>query len=77
MASRFDFDLRNGSNTLQDDEGVEASSLDEAAEHAQAALEDMGGTGEAPATGDGWRLVISDESGMTLRSISLDNGALH
>ena len=77
MPSRFYFDLTNGSDTLRDDEGVKASGLHEAAEHAQAAVEDMRGNGKGPAPGDGWWLIIRDESEMTPRSIPLDDSALH
>lgn len=75
--SRFYFDLMNGPNTVRDDRGVEASSLTEAAEQGRAAVKDVRDNGEAPALEDGWWLVIRDETEMTLRSISLDDSALH
>ena len=77
MTTRFYFDLTNGPDTLRDDEGVEASSFDEAAGQAQAALEDMRSTEDAPIPGDGWQLIIRDESGTTLKSMPLDEDAFH
>ena len=77
MTTRFYFDLTNGPNTLRDDEGVEASSLDEATGQAQAAMDDMRSKDEAPTQGEGWQLIIRDESGVTLKAISLDDVAFH
>lgn len=77
MTTRFYFDLTNGPDILRDHDGVEASSLDEAAGQVQAALEDLRGNEEAPAAGDGWQMVIRDESGTTLKTITLDDLAFH
>ena len=66
MSQRFHFDLTDGDEIIRDDEGVEASSHDEAIAEAQAALNEMRGTEEAVALEDGWRLVIRDESGVTV-----------
>lgn len=63
LTARFYFDLTNGPETLRDDEGVEASCLDEATEQAKAAMEDMRVNEGAPAPGDGWRLILRGEDG--------------
>ncbi len=76
MSQRFYFDLTNGLELIQDSEGVDARGPDEAIEEAQAALEDMLGNDRTAALGDGWQLVIRDESGMTLRALPLDNGGI-
>lgn len=77
MSQRFHFDLTNGEKLIRDDEGVDASGPDEAIEEAQAALEYMRGNEEVLAPGDGWQLIIRDESGLTLKAIALDDGASH
>lgn len=77
MTSRFYFDLTNGPDTLRDDEGVEASSFDEAAGQAQAALEDMRSSEEVPAPGERWQMIIRDENGMTLKLVPLVDGGFH
>ena len=77
MSQRFHFDLTNGLELMQDAEGVDASGPDEAIEEARAALEDMLSLEGTAALGDGWRLIIRDESGMTVRAISLDEAAVH
>lgn len=77
MSQRFHFDLTNGETFIRDDEGVDASGPDEAIEEARAALDCLRGNEEAPALGDGWQLIIRDESGTTLRAIPLDDGACH
>ena len=70
--TRYYFDLANGDDLIRDDVGVDAGSPAEAFEEAQAALIDMQGNRKAREIGSGWQLVIRDESGMTLSTISLD-----
>ena len=77
MRQRFHFDLTNGEKLIRDDEGVDANGPGEAIEEAQAALECMRGNEEAPEPGDGWQLIIRDESGMTLWAIPIDDLASH
>ena len=40
-------------------------------------MDEMGGSDETELRPNGWQLVIRDESGMTLKAISLDKGAFH
>ena len=75
--TRYYFDLANGDDLIRDDEGVDASSPAEAFEEAQAALIDMRSNGKAPEPGSGWQLIIRDERGETLSTISLDDVAFH
>ena len=77
MGQRFYFDLKNEEVLIRDDEGVDASSLDEAIEEAHAGFRDIRGSEDALTPGDGWQLIIRDESGMTLSTISLDEVAFH
>lgn len=73
MIQRFHFDLTNGEDLIRDDEGVDASSPNEAIEEARSALDDMRRNEEAPREGDGWQLIVRDESGETVKAISLDD----
>lgn len=77
MSQRLYFDLTNGSELIRDTEGVEAAALDEAVVEVQSALNEMRHSGEADMPADGWRMVIRDDSGMTLRSMPLDDDSYH
>lgn len=77
MSQRLYFDLTNGQDLIQDTEGVEAEVLGEAFEDAQSALTEMRRSGDANTPADGWQMIIRDESGMTLRSMLLDDGGFH
>ena len=77
MSQRFHFDLTNGQELLRDDEGVDASGPKEAIEEAQALLDEMRGGVETEMPESGWQLIVRDESGMTLKAISLDKSAFH
>lgn len=76
VGQRFHFDLMNGEELIRDDEGIEASSPDEAIKEARAALADMRASEDAPASGEGWRLIVRDERGMTVGAISLNDDVL-
>jgi hypothetical protein len=76
MNRRLYFYLTNGLEVIQDTEGVEAEALGEAIAEAQSALNEMR-IGQAKMPADGWQLIIRDESGLTLRSMPLDDGGLH
>ena len=77
MCQRYFYDLTNGDDHMRDTEGVVASGPDEAIEEARAAMADMRSNEESPVPAEGWQLVIRDESGMTLRSLPLDDGGFH
>lgn len=53
MAQRFYFDLRSGHDCIRDDEGVEASDLDQATGEAEAVLGEMRGSKELSSQGGG------------------------
>ena len=71
MTSRFYFDLTNGLDTLRDDEGVEADDLDDATRQTQTVLDEISADGNASAVENGWHLIIRDESGATLKTLSV------
>ena len=76
MSQRFYFDLTNDDDHMRDEEGVVASGPDEAIEEAQAALEDMLCDAGAFVLADSWQMVIRDGSGVMLKAIALDEGAV-
>lgn len=76
MGQRFHFDLTNGEELIRDDEGIEASSPDEAIKEARAAVADMRSNEQALVPAEGWQLVIRNESGATVKAIALDDAVL-
>ena len=68
---RFYFDLKNGHDFIRDDEGVEASGLEQATVEAQAVMAEMHGSNELLSHGDGWSLVIRGGDGTRLRTLPL------
>ena len=64
MTKRFYFDLTDGYRTLSDDEGVEATNLDQAISQALLAMKEMSQSGELDRVGNGWRMIIRDEAGI-------------
>lgn len=77
MIQRFHFDLTNGKRLIRDHEGVDASGPDEAITEAQVALDELRNNDWITMPGAGWRLLIRDESGMTLRSMPLTDVSVH
>ena len=77
MSQRFHFDLTNGEELIRDDDGIEASGPDEAIEEARAAVADMRSNEETPVPSEGWQLVVRDESGATVKAISLNDASSH
>ena len=75
LTSRFYFDLTDGLDTLRDDEGVEANSLDDAIRQTQTVLDEIRDDGNASAFEDGWQLVIRDEHGNRLTSLPVTRRA--
>ena len=71
MTQRFYFDLTNGSVTLLDDKGVEASDIDEAIAEAQVVLEEMRKAEETSESAGEWNLIIRDEGGVTLKTLPI------
>jgi hypothetical protein len=72
LARRFYFDLRKGQDFIRDDEGVEASDLEQATIEAQAVVDEMRDSNELSSLGKGWSLVIRDKDGATLKTLPLD-----
>ena len=77
MGRRFYFDLTNGEDLIRDDDGVDASGLDEAIKEAQAALDEMRGSHSADMPGAGWKLIIRDEDGAIQKTLPLDADGFH
>lgn len=77
MSQRLYFDFTDGLEVIRDEQGVEISVLDEAIVEVQSALTGLRQSGEADMRSDGWQLVIRDDSGMTLRSMPLDDEGFH
>ncbi|MER2263602.1 DUF6894 family protein [Methylobacterium oxalidis] len=71
MLKRFYFDLVKRDTVLVDETGIEAADLDEAQEQAEVALQELYDSGETLDFGEGWRLVIRDETGTVLRELSV------
>ncbi len=69
MTHRFYFDLENDDEIIRDDEGVEASNLEQAIIVADAVLKEMQGSKDAIAAKDGWTLIIRDKSGSSLKKL--------
>ena len=69
MSKRYRFDLESGPIEIQDETGVEASSLDQAIEQAVAGIAEMRASGEMPAADENWELVIRDEDGTEMKRI--------
>lgn len=57
LAQRFYFDLHNGHDFIRDDEGVEASNLEQATVEAQVVMEEMRESDELSSRG---RLELGD-----------------
>ena len=68
MPQRYHFDLEDGNEVLRDQDGVEASSLDEAVTHALAVIAEMRANGEIVEPGV-WRLVIRNGDGTDLKRL--------
>ncbi|GLS46904.1 DUF6894 family protein [Methylobacterium brachythecii] len=70
MPARFHFDVVRDDEVIRDEDGVEAEDLDDATEQALLCIEEMTSTGEL-SDGDGWCLVIRDETGDERRRIAI------
>ncbi|MGU3537488.1 DUF6894 family protein [Methylobacterium sp. A54F] len=71
MLKRYHFNLRKDDLIVPDDSGVEAADLDEAVRQAEIVLEEMGRSGELVGVEEGWRMVIKDADGTTLREVQI------
>ncbi|MCJ2142769.1 DUF6894 family protein [Methylobacterium sp. E-066] len=73
MSERFYFDIENGEEILLDEEGVEASSLEEAMNEARSVIEEMAAevTGDNP--GDLWTLVVRASDGSLVGRLPIKN----
>lgn len=67
---RFYFDLTDGQQVIDDVEGREADSFDQALAQARSAVEEMRADGELEDCEYGWRLLIRDEKGSVLTTIA-------
>lgn len=69
LPQRFRFDLESSHIAIRDEAGVEAESLDQAIEQAEAGIEEMRASGEMPPSSETWELVIRDEDGVELKRL--------
>ncbi|MGH1569424.1 DUF6894 family protein [Methylobacterium sp. P31] len=71
MAKRYHFRLIGPGTVLDDDEGVLANSIEEAAEEAGQLIAELLARGELPDPAERWRLEICDGDRVVLRSLQL------
>ena len=71
VAARYHFDLENGPELIQDQEGAEASGLEEAVTHALAVIGEMRASGEIAELGR-WTLAIRNGEGTVLKRIPVE-----
>ena len=69
VAKRFYFDLSKRETILADEIGSKAADLEEALKEAAAAIQELWDSGEAADVGEGWQLLIRDETGTVLRML--------
>jgi hypothetical protein len=78
VSTRYYFNLTNGDTMLRDEEGVEASSIQEAIISALEAVEELCAQDASELDEwQGWRLEIVDASGRAVHSIPLDARSAH
>jgi len=70
---RYYFHLRDATEFIPDEEGIELPNLQSARVELVRALEELRITDPALARGSGWRLEVSDSLGTVLLAISLDS----
>jgi hypothetical protein len=73
MVARYYFNLTNGDAFIQDEDGIEASSIQAAVVSAMEAVEEL--RAQSPPNLDqwlGWRVEIVDVSGQTVHTIPLN-----
>ena len=71
MVQRFYSDLVSEAETIRDDEGVEADSIEQATQEARRTIAEMRDANELPTNAAAWRLQIRDSRGGVLGNISL------
>jgi bifunctional DNA-binding transcriptional regulator/antitoxin component of YhaV-PrlF toxin-antitoxin module len=77
-AARYHFNLTDGDTLIQDEDGVEASSIQAAVLSALEAVEEL--RAQDLSNSDewrGWRLEVVDSLGRAVQSIPLDNLSAH
>ena len=63
MSSRFFFDVTNGEETIPDEVGVEAASLDEALAEARSVIAEMTDVAAGADPDPQWSMIVRDEAG--------------
>jgi hypothetical protein len=71
VAERFYFDVENGQDTIRDEEGVEAASLDEALAEARSVIDEMADEVQAADPSGTWTLVVRDAAGSPVSRIAI------
>ncbi|MGH1571254.1 DUF6894 family protein [Methylobacterium sp. P31] len=72
MSRRFYFDFEDGQETIRDDEGVEADTLEQALSDARSVIREMAGEVAANDPGEAWALVVRDETGSPVARLPID-----
>ena len=63
MAERFYFDIENGEESIHDEEGVEAASVEQALDEARSVIREMAAELTAANPDRTWTLIVRDASG--------------
>lgn len=63
MPIRFYFDIENGQETIRDELGVEAETLDEALGEARSVIDEMADDLGGADLGSPWTLIVRDATG--------------
>ena len=71
VLKRYHFDLENGSEVVEDQDGVEAFGLEEAVTQAQTVLAELRDTDDLPEPG-AWTLVVRGTDGAVLTRLRVE-----
>ena len=63
MPERFYFDIVSGDESIRDEDGVEAPSLEEALDEARGVIREMADELAAADPGESWTMIVRDASG--------------
>jgi hypothetical protein len=75
MTARFFFDLVCGDEVIQDDDGVEATDLDQALDEARSAIAEMADEVIGDGSGQPWAMIVRDETGAPVRRLPITGEA--
>src|SRR5689334_7278128 len=75
MSARFFFDLECGDEVIQDDDGVEATDLDQALAEARSAITEMADEVTEDGSGQPWVLIVRDDTGALVMRLPITGEA--